>query len=102
MLASVRARATGTITAGAMHRIELKTYSINATGNLDYVESRYRHTFQTGSGDVFVALEDMIYLSPKVEMRWWYGHTNTGSAVNILGTGTAVGTRITLTKIVGD
>jgi hypothetical protein len=100
VLATVRSKATGTITAGALHQIELKSFKVNATGNLDYLESRFGRAFQSGSADVYTEVQDLIYIDQKTEVRFQFGHNNAGSSVAVVGSGTG-GTRITLTRIVG-
>lgn len=94
---AMRFAASGTITANALHRLDLRTLH-----NVDNViltkQSRPVETIQVGSLNIFLQIEAMILLRyGKGEQVWpYYTHTNTGSTM----TAVANGSFLTATKIV--
>lgn len=94
--ANIRAGATGAITANARHLLMLKVWS-SPYGYFINREIRYTETFQSGSLDVYNALEGMFFLDSTFTVGLYYLHTNVGSTVAVR----AASSRFTATRIVG-
>jgi hypothetical protein len=98
---TMRTKASGTVTADAVHRIGLRTFRVSAIGNYDTIETRWSQSFQTGSADMYNELNLVVYLTYTLPCRPYFQHTNTGSTATVVGSGTG-GTRISFTRILGE
>ncbi len=99
--ATVRSKASGTITADALHRIGIRVLQLNTTGFYETVNQRWSQSFQSGTADMYNQLDLMVYLTNSRIMRLELQHTNTGSTVTVVGSGTG-GTRLSLMRILGE
>lgn len=99
VIATLRSKASGAITAGAQHRIQFKIYGQLGDGSLVLRDTRYSESFQQGSLDMFNELEAMIYLGATDQLRVVFFHLNAASTGTVVGA--SAGTRISATKILG-
>lgn len=97
VVCAIRAAASGTITANALHRLSLKVYEDQANVQIPR-ETRYVETLQIGTANVYLMIEAMVLLKYGDNNQVWpyLVHTNVGSTVNIV----AAGSFLTATKIV--
>lgn len=95
--ATLRSKASGAITAGAQHRLQLREMYTNSDGNLIERRLRYAETFQQGVTDNFNQLNACVYLGLGDQVRVQLFHTNVASTATIV----ASGSRLVATKIVG-
>jgi hypothetical protein len=95
--ATLHSKASGAITAGAQHRLQLQELYTNSYGNFAERRVRYTETFQQGVTDNYNQLNACVYLGLGDQVRMQLYHTNTGSTATIV----ASGSRLIATKIVG-
>lgn len=93
----VHSKANGTITADAQHRVQIEhTYPL--LGLIATKRMYYSETFQSGTVDMYAAIEVVLHLAYGEEARMKFFHTNTGSDARVV----AANTRLTATLIVPD
>lgn len=87
--AALRAGASGTITAGARHSLRARVtgtkFSTSYTVREDLVD-----TYQSGTADISITLESVMYLAFGQSLGLWYYHTNVGSTMTARVAGTSL------------
>lgn len=83
---SVQAQASGTVNAGALHRLQLRIHDFSLGGIA--VETYYADTQQQGANTNWTNVEAVVRLTPLRQAYLYYLHLNVGSTVNALATGT--------------
>lgn len=96
VVASLRTRAEGAITANAQHRLilEVTETKLGAIVSRDKI---WVTSFASGSTDVYNQMEAVFYLGKGDQLYMKYLHYNTASTCRAVATGT----RLAVTKIVG-
>ena len=92
----ITAQASGTITAGALHRMSLRVFEDQANVQVAR-DTYYTETLQIGVQAIWCQIEAMVLLRYGDNNQVWpyWVHTNTGSTVTIV----ASGSYLTATKI---
>ena len=87
--AALRAGASGTITAAARHSLRVRVsgtkFSTGYTVREDLVD-----TYQSGTADISITIETVMYLAFGQTLGCWYYHTNAGSSMTARVAGTSL------------